>query len=113
MSIFDPIRLQWEGKEYFIPADQVMQAIARVEDTCTADELGRYLKRKAMPLAKLSTAYGDLLRFAGAEVSNEDVYAGMFSEGPKRQAMIVAISVLLTMMVPPNLPKADGKQNPS
>lgn len=100
-SIFEPVTLTWEDKKYLIPAHQVLRAIAIVEEVITLHELMQYNTRGTAPAAKLSTAYGAVLRFAGAKVTDEQVYARMFDQG---EAMSIghAISALLFMMIPPS-----------
>lgn len=100
MSIFDEIVLTWNGKEYKIPPGQVMGAIARIEDVLTLKELGGYAQRNDVPLAKVSQAYGVVLRYAGAHVKDEEVYAALF-DGNTQQAIIRSVETLLLMMIPP------------
>jgi len=101
MGAFDAVTLAWAGFEYVIPANRVMGAIARIEDVVTLEELGRYGERGTMPLAKLAMAYGAVLRYAGAKVKDEEVFAGMFSDGQKQNDLVTALMSLLTMMLPP------------
>lgn len=98
MSIFDDIRLKWDGVEYVIPHNRVLRAIAAVEEVATFDEFNNFAKRKTAPLAKIAMAYGVLLRFAGANVSDDDVYHGMFLNGGATMAQTV--SAVLAMMIP-------------
>jgi hypothetical protein len=100
--MFEPITLSWGGKSYVIPANQVMKALAVIEDHCTMFELQKSFKSGGVPLAKISNAFAAVIRFAGGSVSAEDVYAGMFGGGPDAQAAQQAITALLMMMVPPS-----------
>ncbi len=100
MGAFDAVTLAWAGSEYVIPGNRVMGAIARIEDVVTLEELGRYGERGTMPLAKLAMAYGAVLRYAGANVKDDEVFAGMFSDGQKQTDLVTALMSLLTMMLP-------------
>lgn len=104
MRVFEDIELQWNGSPYKIPADRVLGAIARIEEIVTLGELSSmFTNTKSLRIATLARAYGTLLRYAGASVSDEEVYGGMFqdSEGKTRTA-VSAIESLLSMMIPPS-----------
>ncbi len=107
-GIFQEITLVWAGREYRIPPDQVMPAIAIVEDHVLLGDVVQAARRGAVPLAKLSRAFGAVLRFAGARVSDDEVYAGMFKRGSQRDAAEAAVNTLLTMMIPPEQLLAAG-----
>jgi hypothetical protein len=98
MGIFDDIRLKWDGAEYVIPHNRVLRALAAVEEVATFEELSGFAARRTAPLAKIAMAYGVLLRFAGANVTDEDVYQGMFANGGATMAQTV--SAVLAMMIP-------------
>lgn len=101
MDIFKEVKLQWNGKEYVIPPNAVMMCIAKVEDVVTLAELVRYSNRNTMPLAKLAQAFGVVLRYAGANVSDDEIYLGMFADGDMKEKANNAITTLLVMMMPP------------
>ena len=102
-GIFEPVTMTWGGRDYTIPADRVMRAIASVEDVFTLVDLHRYMATGSPPLAKISSVYAMLLRYAGAKVSDEEVYAGMFDKesGSLQANATNAIMVLLQLMLPP------------
>jgi hypothetical protein len=101
MAIFEEITLTWAGADYTIEPNKVMGAIARIEEVITLKELGEYAQKGDAPMAKLAMAFAAVLRYAGARVSEEEVYAAMFSKEGQTSAM-ASISTLLTMMIPPN-----------
>lgn len=114
MALFEKIQLSWHGSPYVIPADKVMGAICVIEDVITFEELRRYAVRGTAPLGKLAKAYGTVLRYAGAQVADDDVYAEMFGRGSASrgsgggsdpaavQAVITAATMgLLQLMHPP------------
>lgn len=110
MSGFDDVKFGWAGKEYVIPAHKVLGAIARVEDVVTLQELQRNGVKETIPLAKLAMAYGVLLRYAGAQVTDMEIYNGMFGVGKDAQAIVIveAITNLVVLMIPPDAQKKIG-----
>lgn len=107
MSGFDDIKLGWKGKQYTIPARKALGAIARIEQVITLKELTQYAQRETAPMAMLAQAYGSVLRYAGAEVEDEEVYAGMFGAGggDMSAAISEAVQALMMMMIPPAIRK--------
>ena len=100
-AIFDPVTLKWEGAEYIIPSNRIMQAIARIEEIITIPELKKFEDRGAQPMVKLSMAYGSVLRFAGARVEDDEIYAALFRDEDDTAATVsVAIMTLMLMMLP-------------
>jgi hypothetical protein len=77
-----------------------MGAIARIEDVITLAELQNYSIRGAAPIGKLSMAYAAVLRYAGARVTDEEVYEKSFVGDREQEAMIMAIMNLMKMMLP-------------
>jgi len=110
MGIFEPITLTWEGKEYVIPADQIMQAIAKVEDVLTLGQLARFSMSGDIPFGKLAMAYGLLLRHAGARVADDEVYAAIFRSGETRDRAQKAVTVLQVLMLPPEAVRAEAEK---
>jgi hypothetical protein len=105
-AVFEPIRLEWNGAEYRIPADNVLRGIAKVEEVITLPELVAYEMRGTVPLAKVAMAYGALLRLAGAQAKDEEVFASLFGNGlGQAHAMGTAAALLATMIPPPVLRK--------
>lgn len=98
MSIFQPVTLKWNGDEYIVPANQVMGLIAQIEDAITLPEL---LGKKGAPLGRVAMGYGAALRYAGARVTDEQVYQGMFG-GDSSTTIQAAVTGLLSMMIPPD-----------
>lgn len=99
---FDDLRLNWQGKDYVIPARGMLEAVARVEDIITFHELLGYSERKTAPVGKISQAYGSLLRYAGVTISDDEVYSGMFGDlaDGAGDSALSAIQTLMMMMVP-------------
>jgi len=98
--MFEPYELRWRGTTYQIPANRMLGAIASAEEVITLAELARAMQQSAPPLTRIARAYGAVLRYAGAKVTDEEVYIGMF-EDPGAD-VLAAASGLLALMVPPN-----------
>lgn len=104
MGIFEDIRLTWRGTEYVIPAKSVLRAIAVVEDHVTMKELSEYSQNPGgSKFAKLTMAYAALLKFAGAKVTEEEVYESVLRplEEEGNSTLYSAIYGLLSLMIPP------------
>ena len=99
MSVFNELNLTWKGADYSVPSDNILRLIAKVEDVITLNELYSYSQKGAAPLAKIATAFGIVLRYAGAKVSDDEVYKTIVTSGA--DSAIVATRTLLTMMIPP------------
>ena len=102
MAAFQPVVLVWEGKDYTIPADQVLRCIAMIEEVCTLGDLARAQLGK-IPVARLSMAFGIALRYAGAQVTDDEVYDGMFTaKGADLMRQVRdKVSMLQQLMIPP------------
>lgn len=99
MSVFNELNLTWKGIEYTVPADNILRLIAKVEDVITLNELYSYSQKGAAPLAKLATAFGVILRYAGAKVRDDEIY--MTIVNGQSDAATVATQTILAMMLPP------------
>jgi hypothetical protein len=100
MGIFEDVTLTWKGQDYTIESTKVMGAIAKVEEVITLRELFNFYQKSDAPMVKLSMAFGSVLRYAGAKVKDEEVYAAMFNH-EDQNSVTNSINTLLAMMVPP------------
>lgn len=113
MGVFQDIKLEWNGEAFTVPSNRVMGAIAIIEEHVTLKELYESVGRGTAKLSKLASAYGGVLRYAGAKVQDEDVYAGMF-DSKAAENVSAAVAGLLSMMIPPNVEKnPKGKLQPA
>jgi hypothetical protein len=104
MSTFDDLKLVWSGNTYVVPARQMLEAIARVEDVITLHELSVYLQRDTAPIGRLARAYASVLRCAGAEVTDEQVYRYMFGDGTESLVRTRNLVTLLqAILLPPEV----------
>ncbi len=112
MSAFADQTLSWAGKKYQIPARKMLGAIARVEEVITLRELCEALSKRDFPLARISQAYGAVLRYAGADLDDEVIYEGMFSDPSAQVGAMLAIQGLMEMMIPPSVRNRANGQAP-
>jgi hypothetical protein len=110
-DIFSEVKLQWGGADYIVPPNDVMRVIAIIENHISLGDLERWSRTNSVPLGRLSMAYGAVLRFAGARVSDPEIYASMFKSGEMGERIARAIGDLLLLMIPPDAAKeaAAGK----
>jgi len=105
-AVFDDVHLEWDGRRYSIRADQVMGAIARIEQHATFGELLNVAKnRGSIPFATVANAYASVLQYAGAEVDAAVIYRTMMTEGKRADVIAAAVAGLMALMLPP---KRDG-----
>ena len=81
MGVFRDIEIAWDGEEFKIPANRVLQCIAELEEVITIQELAKRAESETLSLSKVAMAYGVILRYAGADISDDEVFQGLFSEG--------------------------------
>jgi hypothetical protein len=100
--IFKAVEFDWHDKTFTVPADHVLGAIAIVEEHFTFQDLANAMETKKLSLTRLARCYGDVLRYAGATVTDDEVYAGMFV-GDMALKIRQATDMLLAMMIPPSV----------
>lgn len=100
---FENISLTWDGAKVTIPGNRVLGAITRVEEVITLQELTQYANKAVVPMGRIATAYGAVLRYAGVEVDDDDVYVGLFKGQADTAVVLTAVNMLLLMMVPPEM----------
>jgi hypothetical protein len=102
VAIFEEVTLTWDGREYKIPPERVLRCIAAIEDVLPLWKLAQATVGE-IKLADISQAFGAALRFAGANVSNDEVYARFFEgDGAELAAKARAYCFTLqALMIPP------------
>lgn len=108
MRRFQPIILEHEGEEYTVEPNRVMGLIDTVEEHITLGEIVEdQSRRKTIRFGKLSQAYASALRYAGAKVTDEEVYLSLMPQsGPggadaMKARSVEIVTALLQLMVPP------------
>ncbi len=107
---FEPVTLGWRGEDYVIPAKDVLSLVAVIEDQLAGPSglpAVVVLTNKPGPThARLARAFGAALRFAGAKVTDEEIYLSIQSdivEGGADALMTIqgTIMALLAIVSPP------------
>lgn len=101
MRAFQDYSIEWNGETFTIPSNSLLPVIAAVEEIFTLHELLTVSVENKIPLTRLAGAFGIILRYAGADVSDTDVYQGMFQGGDLQNKMLNAVNGLLGLMIPP------------
>ncbi len=100
--IFKAVELEWNGETFTVPPNRVLGAIAIIEEHFTFHDLANATQTKNISLVKLSRAYGDVMRYAGAKLTDDEVYLGMFTGNPAAK-ILASTNMLLAMMIPPSI----------
>jgi hypothetical protein len=113
MAIFEEVKLSWSGKDYVIPPDRVLQAIAKVEEVLTFGALARCMVSGTLPLARLAMAVGAALRHAGAKLTDDEIYAGLFEKTETQQRAMTIVLTLQQLMIPPEALRRSVAEKPA
>jgi hypothetical protein len=110
-NVFEDVALEWEGVSFTIPANRMLRAIATVEDIITLPELAQSSQRGTPPMSKIAQAYGAVLRYAGCRVADDAVYGSMFGNEEAAANVMLAITGLMQIMLPPSAKKQMSLDN--
>ncbi len=106
MSIFEKVTLEWKNKKFVIEPENVLKAIAIIEEHFTVNELIQDMAAERIKVSRLCSCMGDVLRFAGSDVTDEELYAGMYGGGDGQAKVVATIQTLILMVIPPEQLKA-------
>lgn len=110
MRGFEDVTLAWEGAEYTVPANEQLMLICEIEDALQGGggvPAVVLLTRPGGPShARLCRAFGAALRYAGAEVSDDEVYLKLQGDmadgrGEVAQELTGVTLALLAIVSPP------------
>jgi hypothetical protein len=105
MPIFEPFKLgTWKDREYVVPADAVMGCIATVEQHVTFFDMAEMRTTGKLRSMQLSQGLAAAMRYAGAEVTAEELYNTLFTgQNPVEtvRRMWATLMALETLMIPP------------
>lgn len=115
MQIFKDVTLTWNGSTFTIPAVRVFACCAAIEEIMTAQEMAHAITTHELKLVRFSKAYATALRFAGATVTDEQVYSSLFQGNNEdvRQRIMPMLNVLMMLMLPPSSPFVPGPSAPA
>lgn len=107
---FQPIEIDWKGTTYRVAPDQCMELLAMIESILAPPGSGQGILQvlgspQTAHLTRLARAYAAALRFAGAEVSDQDVYLSLQRDVSKGgmegyQAILALSGGLMAMFFP-------------
>ncbi len=121
MKGFEPATLKWGGESFVVPADQQLMLIAQIEDAlagASGQQAINVLVRPGGPsYSRLAQAFGAALRYAGADVTDDEIYLSImtdFADGGADVAVKVqnAVIALLQIIAPPLAMHIGGDANP-
>lgn len=110
MSLFNEVKISWGGETYTIPAKDQMKLVLQLEEALSGgtgkQAIGVLLSPEGPPYGILASAFGTMLRFAGAPVSDEEIYLSIVSDMAESKADVVtktqaAIVAVLSVIAPP------------
>lgn len=115
MQGFEEVTLSWAGEDYTVPADRQMMLVAIVEHHISLNPvtgeneppLAVLFRRGGVPFTRLAFALGAALRYAGAKVTDDEIYLSIQDdlankEGrDKARASHDIIIAILSIISPP------------
>ena len=107
-SVFETVKIKWDGKEYEIPPDRMMGLIVRIEDHISFADLAG----KNPPMSRIAGAWSEVLRYVGVSVSGEEVYRDMI-KGASLAQIQTALFGLMEIMIPPDAVQKKTKAGPA
>ena len=115
---FEDVTLSWKGKDYVVPANKQMGLIRDIEDALEGKNgsvaIDILFRPSGVPHTRLAAAYGAALRYAGARVTDEEVYLSIHDDIANQSKAQVAgtlramIVGLLAVISPPMSRKIAG-----
>lgn len=123
MKGFEDVTLTWAGKSYTVPAEKQLGLIARIEDALSGESgeqaISILWRKEGPPHSRMASAFGAALRYAGATVTDEEVYLSIHqdiaSQAPEQVAVKVntMILALLSIISPPMAMTIKEATNPA
>lgn len=103
MTMFAPVELKWRDEVAKIPPGKILGAIACVEEHVTLSELATEAQTGRLRMVRVARAFGSVLRYAGLQVTDDEVYTELYGGNPEeaKQRIFDSIMLLMTLMVPP------------
>lgn len=110
MQGFSDVKITWKGADYTVPAERQLMLVAEVEDALRGNSgksaVQLLLQRGGPGHARLAMAYGAALRYAGAAVTDDEIYLSIQNDMAQSKADVVmavqsAIVALIAIVSPP------------
>ena len=100
-DVFKDVHLQWEGEEYVIEKDNVLPAICIIEEYFTLPELIGDMSAGKIKVGKTAQCICAVLNFAGANLTDAEVWRGLYKNKETRKSVTEVVKTLIMMMIPP------------
>ena len=120
MHGFEPVTLTWQEQSWTVPANKQMGLIARIEDALSGDSGEQAVtilwRKEGPPHSRMAAAFGAALRYAGASVTDEEIYLSIHRDIATGSATQTAAKVnmmilaLLSIISPPMAQKISEKE---
>jgi hypothetical protein len=108
--IYPEVTIEWAGAEYSTKA--TFKVINKIEQSVSLAGLVTKVQAGDVPLSHLATVYGNLLRGASVDVSDEEVFASMYGadtdSGLSQTDVISLAASALTACFPTNAPEPEN-----
>lgn len=110
MKGFEDVTFSWDGESYTVPANRQLMLIAKIEAALCGDTgrqaIDLLLQKSGPPHAHLAMAYEAALKYAGADVSEGEVYLAIMEDLTLGSAEALtkiqtATLALLSIIAPP------------
>ena len=121
MHGFDDVTLTWKGQDYVVPANRQLMLIAKIEDALSGDSgqqaVSILFRKEGPPHSRMAAAFGAALRYAGANVADEEVYLSIHQDIASGSIDQVAAKVnmmvlsLLSIISPPSARVLKGEDS--
>jgi hypothetical protein len=98
MAIRKELKLNWQGTEYKCLI--TMSVIDRIEDELNLILMMEQTRKGDVRFAKVARLFAILLNEAGADVTTDEVYHGMFDGGAQLDDVVVLLSQVFTVIFP-------------
>lgn len=110
MQGFSDVKISWRDKEFTIPANNTLMLIAQIEGILSGgtneQAISVLLRPGGPPYSALAASFGAAIRWAGGEVTDEEIYISMQDDMAKGGTDALAaingsVIALLSIMSPP------------
>lgn len=108
------IKINWQGKDYVIPASKAFQIGERIEEIATMGEILGWLKEPRF--FRMARCLGEMLRFAGAHVSDQEIHSklvGSMGKDAEGENFATAVFALVDVLMGDAPREGGGKDAPA
>jgi len=107
-GVFQELEIEWKGKTYRVKP--TMQLINRIEQDVSLSRLAQRMYKGDVPASHIATVVGHLLRSAGVDVKDEELYLEMMTgNNPDVISGMCAAVVVAAFPSPPGNVDAPAK----